>query len=65
MRKLRMGVVHDALFGWLEDLWKARRYTARDFDPRDDLQDDSSVLERQAERLNSLEKTVNVSYYWK
>ena len=59
------GIVYDAMFGWLEDLWKARRYNAPDFDPRNDLTDDTSVLERQAERVNNLEKTVNVSYYWK
>ena len=59
------GIVYDAMFGWLEDLWKARRYNEPDFDPRNDMTDDTSVLERQAERVNNLEKTVNVSYYWK
>ncbi len=59
------GIVYDAMFGWLEDLWKARRYNAPDFDPRNDLTDDTSVLERQAERVNKLEKTVNVSYFGK
>lgn len=59
------GIVYDEMFGWLDSLWEARKDGKPTSDPRNDLTDDTSILERQAERLEKLEKSVNVSYYWK
>ena len=57
-------LVYDALFGMLEDLWKARENHVPSSDPRDELTDDTSRLERQAENLKKLENSVYVNYYW-
>ena len=58
------GIVYDEMFGWLDSLWEARKDGKPTSDPRNDLTDDTSILDRQADRLEKLEKSVNVSYYW-
>ena len=57
-------LVYDTLFELLEDLWKARENHVPSSDPRDELTEDTSRLERQAENLKKLENSVNINYYW-
>ena len=56
------GICYEACFGWMEDLWKSMQSQDPNWDPRDDLSDDTTMVERMAERVKSLGSSAEIRY---
>ena len=57
-----MGIAYEACFGWMEDLWKCMQSNDPAWDPRDDLSDDTTMVERMAERVRNLGSSGDITY---
>jgi len=58
-------VIYDEMFSWMEVFWTDRIHAETGYDPRDEITDDTSLLEVQKEHMEKLEKSVNITYYGK
>ncbi len=56
------GIAYEACFGWMEDLWKSMQSQDPKWDPRDDLSDDTTMVERMAERVKNLGSSAEIKY---
>ena len=56
-------IMYETCFGWLEDLWKYEQANDPTWDPRDDLSDDTTMVERQAEYVENLRSSASITYH--
>jgi hypothetical protein len=57
-----MGIAYEACFGWMEDLWKSMQSNDPSWDPRDDLSDDTTMVERMTEKVRNLGSSADITY---
>ena len=57
-----MGIAYEACFGWMEDLWKSMQSNDPNWDPRDDLSDDTTMVERMTEKVRNLGSSADITY---
>ena len=56
------GLFYEICFGWMEDLWKSMQSNDPNWDPRDDLSDDTTMVDRMTERVKSLGASADITY---
>ena len=57
-----IGIAYEACFGWMEDLWKSMQSNDPNWDPRDDLSDDTTMVERMTEKVRNLGSSADITY---